>query len=254
MISEVILQKLNLEFEKRKISNQRYSLRAYARDLNIPASILCRIRSRSLAISDDRKAKLKTKLFKDDEEFHSFCTEHLSSSNFISSGKKLSQKDFYFFRLWCLWTQLHLNKQYDLEELKSIAIQNQVDFDDLNFLFNYVKNNLDKSSDDKKNDFIPIFLFKNISQDAFEERFINFLYKLPESFANEVKPFMVQKTFPLAINAEIAEQIQEKIKAFSIEIVNLIEQNPSPKDHVCEFIVSLLPSTNSHLQPKKTPA
>ncbi len=215
MISEVILQKLNLEFEKRKKLNSRYSLRAYSRDLDIPASILCRIRSRTLTLSDNLKTKLKAKLFKDNDEYNLFFSECLSSPDLIYPSKKLSQKDFYFFRLWYLWLQTHLSKQPDSQELQFIAEQNKLDINELTILINYFKNIRNNKSNGDYSDQLPFLLFKNISQDFFEERFINFLYKIPDNYINETKPFVSQKSFPLAINKEIAEQIQDKINNLS---------------------------------------
>lgn len=240
MTSEVLLLRLNSEFEKRKKANSRYSLRAYARDLNIPASILSRIRSRTIAISENLVLKLKPKLFKDEDEFNTFYCECLNSPNFISPSKKMSPKDFSYFRLWFFWMQLNLNKSNSsIVELKQAALESGLTEDDFKFLSSYFSK-ITESNLEPTNNF-PINIFKNISHQLFEQRFIHLLYELPNAPLKEIEPYVSQSAYPLLINKNISEVIHHKVQTLMNEIVQIIEQDRSPKDQTCELIISLLP-------------
>lgn len=247
MVSEIYLKKIDLELNKRKSLNPRYSLRAFARDLEISVSILSRIRTRSLPISNNLKQKLKEKLFKSDEEFNSFSANCLCNPDFGGVKNKFDSCDFYYFRYWYFWTIWELSK-VNATALDSLKLSQEFSIpeSDIKAILQWITtiNQSINAADSGATGFDSIF--KNLNQNIFEERYIQLIHQMPTSPLNEVKPFVSQKAYPLAVNKELANIIQEKILKLTEEITILTAQDKSPKDHICELVISLLPTPLSN--------
>lgn len=247
MISEIFLKKIDLELSKRKDLNQQYSLRAFARDLDISVSILSRVRTRSLPLSENLKQKLKSKLFKTDLEFNTFALDCLNSPDLFFRTSKFNTSDFVNFRLWYFWTMWQTQKGDDPSIfLDNIIKQLSISKTDALIFVNWFSQVQRNTTSHDSTCFSFANVFKNISQQAFEERYLNLLQTLPQTPLKDVAPFISQKAYPLALSKNLAERIQDKITILTNDIVQMIERDDSPKDQVCELIVSLLPSIDSH--------
>lgn len=78
---------LSLEFEKRKLANSSYSLRAYARDLNLSAPRLSQILNKKSGLSYEAAEEVASALKLDDQEKSWFCDSAAVFSE-RSAGKK----------------------------------------------------------------------------------------------------------------------------------------------------------------------
>lgn len=245
MLSQIFLKKIELELSKRKIANPQYSLRAFARDLGVSVSILSRVRNNTLPMSNNLKQKLKSKLFKTDSEFYSFLSEYLNTSEQTTQTKTSNSSDYIYFRYWYFWTILQTKTTKNPQEISShmARLLSISEMDALSIIDYFSK--ISESYKTKVADcFNFAHFFKKIHPSTFDERYLQLINNLPKcSIDNDVSLYISQKAFPIAINQNLADKIQEKITRLSHEIVQMIEDDHSPKDHVCELVVSLIPSS-----------
>lgn len=244
METEIYLKKIDLELDKRKSFNSKYSLRAFARDLEISVSILSRLRSRSIPFSSKLKKRIKTKLFKNDDEFNLFSANCLCDPSFFGLKKKFETRDFYYFRYWYFWTIWELSKINNIQLAPAqLAQQFSIPESDVKAILEWVTkiNQAIKSNEYENLSFDNIF--KNLNQSIFEERYIQLIHQLPTSLLSDVRPYISQKAYPMAINQELANVIQDKITKLTEEISSLIASDQNSKDRVCELTISLLPAS-----------
>lgn len=244
MLTQAFLKIIDNELSRRKSVNPQYSLRAFARDLEISASILSRVRNGTLPMSDTLKQKIKSKLFKSDKEFYSFLTECLKFPEQILKTDNNNNFDYSIFRYWYFWTVWQTQKGTPIAIISSHMAKllsiSETDATSIIRFFSQLSNNYNAHS---PNCFNFAQLFKHIQHQTFNDRYIQLINNLPKSsLNNEFSSYISQKAFPLAINQKLAVQIQEKLISFSSEIIQMVEEDQSPKDQVCELVISLLPS------------
>lgn len=79
---------LNLEFEKRKLGNSAYSLRAFARDLNLSAPRLSQILNKKSGLSYEAAEEIASKLKLDEQQKNWFCDSAAVFSERSSTKKE----------------------------------------------------------------------------------------------------------------------------------------------------------------------
>lgn len=243
MNPEVFYKKIELDFKKRRESNVRYSLRAYSRDLEISVSILSRIRSRDIPISNKVMERLFPKLFISKEDYSLFVEECLKDPNFCSPNRPLTTKEIDLFRRWYFWILWQLNKSgNNLSSIENIAQTLSISTDDVCYVIDWFK----KQTLSAEKETHPLELnyhdfLKRISHSCFEERYLCLLQKVANYPFEEVGSYINQKSFSIAINQEMLPYINKRIEEFYTGLISELDHHPSPKADICEFTISLLP-------------
>lgn len=256
-MSVKIISKINSEFERRKSINARYSLRAYAKSLNLDVSVLSRILAGKSPISPKILAKIAVPLSITPEEYSTIEDDILQSKKSrraaphsdISAIQQLQAEEFKIIQDWYNYVILELTNLKDFEpsaewiskKLSITETEAQLALERL------VKLNLLIQNDDGR--FAASGNFTTGIQENFTTVAMRMRQKQVLERASQVIDLVEfserdQSAVTIALDSELIPEIKDKIKKFRRSLANYIYKKSKNKNRVYEISISLFPWDN----------
>lgn len=255
-----IISRINSEFERRKAINPRYSLRAYAKSLNLDVSVLSRILANKSPISPKILSKIAVPLSITPEEFKKIEDEILQNKKSRraapnpenSAIQQLQSEEFKIIQDWYNYVILELTNIKDFEPSaewisKKISIS---EVDAQMALERLVKLNLLVQTDD------GAFAAAGNFTTGIQENFTTVAMKLRQkqvleraSNAIDLVDFKErdQSAVTIAMDTALIPEVKDKIKKFRRSLANYIYKRSKTKNRVYEISISLFPWDNEEL-------
>jgi uncharacterized protein (TIGR02147 family) len=137
---------LKSEFETRKIKNQFYSIRAFARDLEIPASHLSRILRGQKNLSSDRAEVIAPKIFKQkgkqrlfietvrsesakSQKVRNHSEKILSTNMTLTEPTNITDEKIFFLKNWYMVAILELSHLVKTLDIPTVCLKLGIDKD-----------------------------------------------------------------------------------------------------------------------------
>jgi uncharacterized protein (TIGR02147 family) len=255
-----IISKINSEFDRRKAINPRYSLRAYAKSLNLDVSVLSRILANKSPISPKILTKIAVPLAITPEEFRKIEDEILQSKKSrraaphaeTSAIQQLQVEEFKIIQDWYNYVILELTNIKDFEpsaewiskKLSISEAEAQLALERL------VKLNLLVQTDDGQ------FTASGSFTSGIQENFTTVAMRMRQkqvlqraSDAIDLIEFSErdQSAVTIAMDTALIPEVKDKIKKFRRSLANYIFKKSKNKNRVYEISISLFPWDNEEL-------
>lgn len=255
-----IISKINSEFDRRKAINPRYSLRAYAKSLNLDVSVLSRILTNKSPISTKILTKIAIPLSITPEEFKKIENELLqnkksrraSPNTETSAIQQLQVEEFKIIQDWYNYVILELTNLADFEpSAEWISKKLSISEPDAQLaLERLVKLNLLIQTDDGK--FTASGNFTTGIQDSFTTVAMRMRQKQVLQRAIEAIDLIDfadrdQSAVTIAMDTALIPEVKDKIKKFRRSLATYIYKKSKNKNRVYEISISLFPWDNEEL-------
>ncbi len=255
-----IISRINSEFDRRKAINPRYSLRAYAKSLNLDVSVLSRILANKSPISPKILTKIAIPLSITPEEFKKIEDEILQSKKSRraapnpenSAIQQLQAEEFKIIQDWYNYVILELTNISDFEPSaewisKKLSIS---EADAQLALERLVKLNLLIQTDDGL--FAASGNFTTGIQDNFTTIAMKMRQKQVLQRAHDAIDLIDfkdrdQSAVTIAMDTTLIPEVKDKIKKFRRSLANFIYKKSKNKNRVYEISISLFPWDNEEL-------
>lgn len=255
-----IISKINSEFDRRKAINPRYSLRAYAKSLNLDVSVLSRILANKSPISPKILTKIAIPLAITPEEFKKIEDEILVSkksrraapNSETSAIQQLQADEFKIIQDWYNYVILELTHLKDFEP-SSEWISKKLSISDADAqlaLERLVKLNLLVQNDDGQ--FVASSNFTSGIQENFTTVAMRMRQKQVLQRASDAIDLVEfserdQSAVTIALDTTLIPEVKDKIKKFRRSLANYIHKKSKNKNRVYEISISLFPWDNDEL-------
>lgn len=250
-----IISRLNLELEKRKSKNTRYSLRAFAKILEIDPSILSRILNKKIPLTQKQLLKISRSLkFTDDEldlYLNILLEERLQLKTSWGLESFFEEKELNKFKLVQEWQYLAILELIKLDGFemsvsyisKKLNIPKTLAQDSIKNLkkFKIIKKNSGNKWDTTLD--FKALLQRNLFAIAMRERQREILHKAAEDVVSLESELFEQCSFSMAIDTRLVKEAKVKIHNFKKKLAQDLHKKSKIKDNVYEFSVSLFPLT-----------
>lgn len=251
-----IINKINSEFERRKNINPRYSLRAYAKSLNLDVSVLSRILANKSPISPKILTKLAVPLAITPEEFNKIEDEILQNKKSRRAIppenlaiQQLQAEEFKIIQDWYNYVILELTNLKDFEPSADwISKKLSISESDAQLaLERLVKLNLLVQGED--GNFQASATFTTGIQESFTTIAMRMRQKQVLQRAIEAIDLIDlkdrdQSAVTIALDTTLIPEVKEKIKKFRRSLANYIYKKSKNKNRVYEISISLFPWDN----------
>ncbi|MGZ3789451.1 MAG: TIGR02147 family protein [Bacteriovorax sp.] len=248
-----ILDKLNSEFDKRRLANPRYSLRAYANHLGIGASLLSRILNNKVPFTKNMLTRLREPLSLSKAEYERFERElvkerlkpgdHWGIESYLEN---IELEKFETIQEWYHFAILELTHLSDFS-LKPKWISKKLSISEeeaklaIDRLLKLELLTMDHDGRYKASINFRTLLEKNLVALAMQNRLKQVLHKAADDARDLKKNEFEQCSFSMAIDSELMEEAREKIHKFKKSLAIYLHKNSKSKDRVYEFAVSFFP-------------
>lgn len=251
-----IIKKLNTEFKRRKELNPRYSLRAYAKFLNLDVSILSRMMANKSKVSRKILNKLSVPLSITPEDYQIFENEILNESKKSKEKKKniairqLPLEEIKIIQDWYHYVILELTHLDDFEP-NSKWISKRLSISELDAelaLERLLKLNLLIQNDE------GISLATTEPMSELQDNFKNIAHRKRQKQvlqkamdAMDLVNFQErdQSAITIALDESLIPEVKERIKKFRRSLANYIDKKSKTKNRVYELSISLFPWDNN---------
>lgn len=251
-----IIKKLNTEFKRRKELNPRYSLRAYAKFLNLDVSILSRMMANKSKVSRKILNKLSVPLSINPEDYQIFENEILNESKKSKEKKKniairqLPLEEIKIIQDWYHYVILELTHLDDFEP-NSKWISKRLSISELDAelaLERLLKLNLLIQNDE------GISLATTEPMSELQDNFKNIAHRKRQKQvlqkamdAMDLVNFQErdQSAITIALDESLIPEVKERIKKFRRSLANYIDKKSKTKNRVYELSISLFPWDNN---------
>lgn len=251
-----IIKKLNTEFKRRKELNPRYSLRAYAKFLNLDVSILSRMMANKSKVSRKILNKLSVPLSITPEDYQIFENEILNESKKSKEKKKniairqLPLEEIKIIQDWYHYVILELTLLDDFEP-NSKWISKRLSISELDAelaLERLLKLNLLIQNDE------GISLATTEPMSELQDNFKNIAHRKRQKQvlqkamdAMDLVNFQErdQSAITIALDESLIPEVKERIKKFRRSLANYIDKKSKTKNRVYELSISLFPWDNN---------
>lgn len=255
-----IINKINTEFERRKSINPRYSLRAYAKSLNLDVSVLSRILANKSPISPKILTKIAVPLSITPEEFKRIEDEILQNKksrraapNVDSSAiQQLQAEEFKIIQDWYNYVILELTNIKDFEPTAEwISKKLSISEGDAQLaLERLVKLNLLIQTQDGR--YAASGNFTTGIQESFTTVAMRMRQKQVLKRASDAIDLVEfserdQSAVTIAMDTSLIPEVKEKIKKFRRSLANYIYKKSKIKNRVYEMSISLFPWDNEEV-------
>lgn len=251
-----IIKKLNSEFKRRKELNPRYSLRAYAKFLNLDVSILSRMIANKSKISKKILDKISVPLSITPDEYILFENEILKESQKNKDNKKslsvkvLPIEEIKIIQDWYHYVILELTRLDDFKPCsKWISKRLSISEQDaelalerllkLNLLIQN-DNGLSLATTEPMSE-----LQENFKSIAHRKRQKQVLQKAMDAMDLVSFQERDQSAITIALDASLIPEVKERIKKFRRSLANYIDKKSKNKNRVYELSISLFPWDNN---------
>jgi uncharacterized protein (TIGR02147 family) len=247
---------LNDEFLKKKSKNNRYSLRAFAKYLDIDPSLLSRILNKKIPISNkilnkvQRKIQLDTKTFL--EVQNSLIKERLDPKNKWGLDTFFEEEEFYKFKFIQEWHYLAIIELIQIEgfKLDAVWIAKELGITKskaLDAITNLKKLKIIKLAKNKKwysTIGYQALLEKNLFALAMKNRQREILHKAAEDVVDLEAHEFEQCSFSMAIDSSLIVEAKKRMHTFKKKLAKDLSKKSKKKDKVYEFSISFFPLSN----------
>lgn len=248
---------LETELSRRKLFNSNYSLRAFARDLNIEASMLSKILRRKVPLTSKMLERLAPFLAVSPENMIIYLEQIKKLEQSISLVdipiKKLRNEELNLIREWYHFTIVELTSVSDFDsspkwigqklgittEEAELALERLIK---LGFLIRQSNGNIIATHTVGSG-------LRIISEDhtsylqALRDRWEQIVDKSIAAI-DEVPPEKrIQRNLAVCIDSNLVEEARIQIRDFTRDLVDKLQKKSKNKDHVFELAVSFFPLT-----------
>lgn len=255
-----IISKINSEFDRRKSINPRYSLRAYAKSLNLDVSVLSRILANKSPISPKILTKIAVPLAITPEEFKKIEDEILQNKKSRRAApnsdnlaiQQLQSEEFKIIQDWYNYVILELTNLKEFEPSadwisKKLSIS---EADAQLALERLVKLNLLIQTDD--GNFAASGSITSGIQESFTTVAMRMRQKQVLQRAIEAIDLIEfserdQSAVTIAMDTSLIPEVKDKIKKFRRSLANYIFKKSKTKNRVYEISISLFPWDNEEV-------
>lgn len=255
-----IVSKINHEFDRRKAINPRYSLRAYAKSLNLDVSVLSRILANKSPVSPKILAKIAVPLAITPDEFTKIEGDLVQSKKSrraqpnadFAAIQQLQSEEFKIIQDWYNYVILELTNIEGFEpSAEWISTKLSISEAEAQLaLERLVKLNLliqDKDGNFVASGNITSGIQENFSTVAMRMRQKQVLKRASDAIDLVDFSERDQSAVTIAIDTSLIPEIKEKIKKFRRSLANHIAKKSKKKNRVYEISISLFPWDNEEV-------
>jgi uncharacterized protein (TIGR02147 family) len=245
-------------FIERCRSNEQYSLRAYARSLNVPVSSLSEIINEKRPLTKNIRTKIGLALNMSKEQIEAFDikdngNKKISSQDQIDTDyRQIALDSFYIISEWHHYGILQLMRTVEFKNDSSwIAKRLNIEVIDAQTALDRLKRVgiIEVQADGSLND-ITMGKTTHLKSDFTNEQLKNFQIKALEKAIHSIKEVPLQMrdntTMTMAINKKAMPFAKEEIKKFRRQLTKKLEAFGEP-DEVYQLAISLSPLTKINL-------
>lgn len=255
-----LIAKINAEFERRKNINPRYSLRAYAKSLNLDVSVLSRILANKSPVSPKILSKIAVPLSITPEDYEKIENEILQNKKTrraaphadISAIQQIQAEEFKIIQDWYNFVIMELtqvtgfepsaewiSKRLSITEAEAqLALERLVK---LNLLIQK-ENGLFRSSAN-----FTTGIQDNFTTVAMRMRQKQSLQRAADCMDMVAMNERDQSAITIALDTALIPEVKEKIKKFRRSLANYIFKKSKTKNRVYELTISFFPWDNEEL-------
>lgn len=242
-------------FIERCRSNEQYSLRAYARSLNVPVSSLSEIINEKRPLTKNIRDKIGLALKMSLEQIEIFdIQEHgnskKSSHNRVDSDyRQIALDSFYIISEWHHYGILQLMRTNDFKnDFEWIAKRLNIEtFDAHTALERLIRVGIVEVQEDSSLKDVTMGKTSHLKSDFTNEQLKNFQIKAIEKAIHSIKEVPIQfrdnTTMTMAISKKAMPFAKEEIKKFRRQLTKKLEAFGEP-DEVYQLAIALSPLTN----------
>ena len=259
VIKMIIISKINSEFDRRKNINPRYSLRAYAKSLNLDVSTLSRILTNKSPISPKVLAKIAVPLAITPEELKKIEDEIFQNKKSRRAAsaegpaiQQLQEEEFKIIQDWYNYVILELTNLKNFEpSAEWISKKLSISESDAQLaLERLVKLNL--LVQNENGTFQTADTFTNGIQESYTTVAMRMRQKQVLQRAIEAIDLIDfkerdQSAITIAMDTTLIPEVKDKIKKFRRSLANYISKKSKNKNRVYEISISLFPWNNNEL-------
>lgn len=248
-----IIDRIAALLKEKKLKNKNYSLRSYARYLNINPSVLSRLLNKKIPITNKMLLRLQNKINISDDELcllqQKLINERLNPKNKWGLDTFFDDDElekFYLLQRWYYLPIIELCNLYPYDLKAELIAKNlKINHSEaVNALKILKKNKILSRSKDKKwraTLGFQALLEKNLFSSAMKARQREVLHKAAEDVAHLNDREFEQCSFAMAIDQDLIPEAKRRIHNFKKKLALDLAKKSKSKNRVYEFSVSLFP-------------
>nr|BDT27841.1 DUF4423 domain-containing protein [Bacteriovorax sp. HI3] len=248
---------LESELSRRQLANSYYSLRAFARDLNIEASLLSKLIRRKVPLTLKMFERLAQTLGLDENTYQDFYEQikGQSADQRLSDVpiKKLCNEEFKLIEEWYHFTIVELTSLADFQsDPKWIAKKLGITEDEAQKAIERLLA-VELLTRTPKGQLISTHYcgsgLKIISDEPetyrllLQRRWEQIVHKSLEAIEDLPSSKRVQRNLSVAIDSSLVEEARERLRTFTRQLVDEMERKSKKKDHIYELAAVFFPLT-----------
>ncbi len=246
-------------FTERCRSNEQYSLRAYARSLNVPVSSLSEIMNQKRPLTKNLRSKIGLALNMSQEQIEAFDVQEHGNSKKSAQDKidadyrQIALDSFYIISEWHHYGILQLMRTKRFKnDCKWIASRLNIEASDTRIaLDRLIQVGVVEIKKDGSLKDVTMGKTSHIKSDFTNEQLRNFQIKALEKAIHSIKEVPIQlrdnTTMTMAISKKALPFAKEEIKKFRRQLTKKLEAFDEP-DEVYQLAIGFNPLTNIKAQ------